>query len=57
MKKLPLSKKQETFTFFNSGKYVGEHRDGEMHGQGTYTYADGTTERGIWKNDKLVKAN
>jgi len=53
MQKLPLSKKQETFTFANGDKYVGEFKNNVMHGQGTYTYADGTTERGIWKNDEL----
>ena len=27
-----------TYTFKSGDKYVGEHKDGMMHGQGTYTW-------------------
>ena len=36
-------------------KYIGEHKDGKFHGQGTYTYTDGTVERGLWENDELIR--
>ena len=42
---------------FAGDKYVGEFKDGRRHGQGTYTFANGTTERGIWKNNELETAN
>ena len=38
-------------------KYVGEWKDGKYHGQGTYTFADGTVGKGIWENGELVKPN
>jgi hypothetical protein len=25
-----------------------------MHGQGTYTYANGIIKKGLWKNDEFV---
>ena len=53
MKKLPLSQKQEAFTFPNGDKYVGGMNDDRKYGQGTFTHPDGTTESGIWKNDVL----
>ena len=42
---------------FAGDKYVGENKDNQMHGQGTYTFADGSIERGIWKNGELETAN
>ena len=30
-------------------KYVGEWKDGNKHGQGTVTYADGRVKEGIWE--------
>ena len=33
-------------------KYVGEHKDGKMHGQGTYTYANEYQYVGEWKDEK-----
>jgi len=39
----------------NGDEYVGEFKDQEFHGQGTYTSADGTVTVGIWKKDELVK--
>ena len=46
-----------TWTYTDLTTYVGEWRAGKKHGQGTFTFADGSIERGIWKNDELVKAN
>ena len=47
----------EGICIWRSGEqYVGEFKDDLFHGQGTYTYADGKVEKGIWKNDKLYKA-
>ena len=34
---------------YRGDKYVGEFRDDEFHGQGTYTYADGEKYIGEWK--------
>ena len=42
-----------TDTYANGDKYVGEFKDGNKHGQGTYTFADGRVEEGIWENGKL----
>lgn len=34
-------------------KYTGERNSkGQRHGQGTYTYADGTKRTGEWKDGK-----
>jgi hypothetical protein len=33
--------------------YVGERKDGKMHGKGKYTYADGNVYEGKWKDDKM----
>ena len=33
-------------------KYVGEHKDGKKHGQGTYTYASGDKYVGEYKDGK-----
>ena len=45
-------------TYTSDGsKYVGEFKDGKRHGQGTFTWADGRVEKGIWKNDELVEPN
>ncbi len=35
-------------------KYVGEWKRNAMHGQGTYTYSDGTVEKGLWRNDEFI---
>ncbi len=28
---------------------TGELKDNKMHGQGTFTYEDGTTDKGEWR--------
>ena len=48
---------QGTFTSANGDKYVGEYKNDLREGLGTYTFADGTTESGIWKNGGLVTPN
>ena len=49
---------QGTYTFgkgkWEGDKYVGEWMNNMMHGQGTYTSADGTITKGLWKNDEFV---
>ena len=44
-----------SYTYINGDKYVGEWKKGKQHGQGTFTHAEGKIEKGIWKNNKLVK--
>ena len=38
----------------DGGSYVGEWEDDNMHGKGTYTYADGTIEKGLFENGEFV---
>ena len=35
-----------------TGKYVGDYKDGKYHGQGTYTFANGSKYVGEWKDGK-----
>jgi hypothetical protein len=48
-----------TVSFGNGGgkragnNYVGEWKDGKLHGQGTYTFADGNKYVGEWKDGKF----
>ena len=42
----------ETTSSSLNNKYVGEWKDGEHHGQGTYTFADGSKYVGEWKDGK-----
>lgn len=42
------SKKRPT-----GGKYVGEWKDGKPHGQGVYTYADGSIKDGVWEHGEF----
>ena len=36
-------------------KYSGGWKDGNFHGQGTYTLPDGDKVEGIWENGELVE--
>ena len=38
---------------YNNGTYVGEYKDGNMHGQGTFTSTKGTQYVGAWKHGKM----
>jgi len=51
---LGFSALSQTYTFSVGDKYVGEYMNGKKHGQGTYTYANGKIEKGLWKNDEFV---
>ena len=51
---------QGTFTYahgynsnFHGEKYVGEWNNGNMHGQGTFTYSNGGKFIGEWKDNKM----
>jgi hypothetical protein len=44
-----------TYTWSNGTKYVGGWKEGEMHGQGTYTFADGRVDKGIFEKGKLIE--
>ena len=46
-----------TWTYTDLTTYVGEWSDGKKHGQGTFTLANGTIKKGIWKNGELVEPN
>jgi hypothetical protein len=44
-----------TYTYANGDKYVGEYRDGNKHGYGVYTKADGRVIRkGTWVYDEFL---
>ena len=46
-----------TYTWVTTGqKYVGEFKNDKKNGKGTLTYPDGKIEKGIWKDDKLIKS-
>jgi hypothetical protein len=38
-----------------SDRYVGEYHDGKRNGQGTVTYRNGETVRGVWRDDELLQ--
>ncbi|MDB9872605.1 caspase family protein [Alphaproteobacteria bacterium] len=42
-----------TEIFQSGNKYVGEYKDNKRHGEGIFTFINGTTEKGTWKKDKL----
>ena len=39
----------------NGSKYVGEWKNDQRHGQGTYTYADGTIKKGLWGDGEFIR--
>ena len=41
------------FTYPSGAKYEGTYLNNNKHGQGVYTYSNGTIENGEWKNGKL----
>jgi hypothetical protein len=43
-----------TYIINDGDKYVGEWKDGLRNGQGTYTDADGTIDKGLWENDEFL---
>ena len=43
------------FHYGGGDKYVGEFKDGNFHGQGTLTKANGTIQEGLFENGDLVK--
>lgn len=38
-----------------SDRYVGEYHGGKRNGQGTVTYRNGETVRGVWRDDELLQ--
>ncbi len=44
--------KKETLTF-DTGKYVGEVKEGKLHGKGTYTYVNGDKYVGEYKDGEM----
>ena len=47
-------KRRRTATWSGGKKYVGEYKDDKKHGQGTYTWPDGTAWKGYFMNDEYV---
>ena len=52
---LDLANNSDNFTYADGDKYVGKYKNGKFHGQGTYTFANGTVIEGIWENGKKVE--
>jgi hypothetical protein len=45
-----------TFTYANGDKYIGQYKDGQRHGLGKYTLANGTVDHdGEWENGEPKK--
>jgi len=44
---------QGIYTHADGNKYVGEFRDGNFNGQGTYILANSEILEGVWKNNKF----
>ena len=45
---------QGTMIYDNGDEYVGEFETGMKSGQGTYTYADGKVEKGLWEFGEFI---
>ena len=45
---------QGTKSWSNGNKYVGDLKDGMMHGVGVFTFSDGETFEGLWENDESI---
>ena len=39
----------------DGSKYIGQWKDSIPNGEGTYTFADGKIDKGIWKKGELIK--
>ena len=37
-------------------EYIGEFKNGKRNGKGTLTYLNGTSEKGIWKDNNLIES-
>jgi hypothetical protein len=48
---------EKTYTYPNGDRYVGESKDGEPHGQGTYTTSFGDQLEGIWEEGEFLYKN
>ena len=49
------SRSSSRFTLANGDKYIGQFKDNKMHGEGTFTFADGTIpHQGEWANGRPV---
>ena len=44
--------KELTYLDHDGEKYLGKHKSGEFHGQGTYTWTNGQKYEGEFKNGK-----
>ena len=44
-----------TATYADGGKYVGEYKDGKIHGQGTLTSAEGRVLKGMFRDGKFLE--
>ena len=47
--------KLEITKFPDGEKYVGGWKSDRQHGRGAYIYPDGRSDKGIWKDGKLVQ--
>ena len=47
-----MDKKNEVYFFSARSRYIGEWKDGKVHGLGTFTHYDGSKKKGIFKHGK-----
>ena len=45
---------KRTRIYPNGNKYVGEFKDYQRHGQGTYTFADGKVFKQTWEDGEFL---